>query len=313
MDGRRSPPADERNGPGRGLTEQQTFPGPIYEKMPAGTRPPKPSLFRRALDWVPMRDFVAAQTGFVRRFDRTVRRLEAGGGHALPAAQAHFHFSDALLLSIDPKTVKMRLLDYIIDGGRPSWIGNDFLDGGDWRPILTTLTSSYSHAEIVELCRTRQNFRDGQRYQRYAARIARGDMLRRNRVALDTIGKLDSYYDYYLALIEDIEKNGMQPHSDLGLRGQTGHRHRWTRTLWQDLAERDIGVAIDANGKLVRHTSGKHRMAAALALGLPRIPVEIRMVHARWLQRQSEKLGLPPRDALLATLEEARANGWPSR
>nr|WP_298096583.1 hypothetical protein [uncultured Shinella sp.] len=229
------------------------------------------------------------------------------------AAQAHFHFSDALHLSIDPKSIKKRLLDYIFDDGRARWIGDDFLDGGNWDPILTALKNSYSHAEVVELCRTRQNFREGNRYQRYAARITKGETMQRNRIVLDTIDKLDSYYEYYLALIEDIEKNGILPHSDLGLRGQTGHRHRWTRSLWQDLAERDIGVAIDADGKLVRHTSGKHRMAAALALNLPRIPVEIRMVHARWLQRRSETLGLPPKDALLATLEEARANGWPAR
>ncbi len=76
--------------------------------------------------------------------------------------------------------------------------------------------------------------------------------------------------------------------------------------------ERDIGVAIDADGRLVRHTNGKHRMAAALALGIERIPVEIRLVHTGWLARQSERLGLSPADALLATLEEARSTGWPA-
>lgn len=203
-------------------------------------------------------------------------------------------------------------MDHFMDRGLLFWIGNHFLDGGNWQPILAPVRKSSSHAEIVELCKTRHGFREGQHYQRYAERIADGKRVHRNRIALDTIDKLDSYFKYYLALIDDIEKNGILPHSDLGLRDQTGHRHRWTRTLWQDLAERDIGVAINANGRLVRHTSGKHRMAIALSLDLPRIPVEIRLVHARWLQRQSEKLGLSPKEALLATLEEARANGWPA-
>ncbi|WP_313526728.1 hypothetical protein [Shinella sp.] len=295
------------------MTEQQTFPGPAYEKLPAGIRPPKSTPLRRALDWVPIHDFMAAHVGFSGRFNRAVKRLEAEGGRALPAAQAHFHFSDALLLSIDPKAVTMRLLDHVVDHGRIRWIGTHFLDGSDWRSILAPVDKSYSHAEIVELCKNRENFRNGPRYKRYAERIAKGETVRRNRIALDTADKLDGYFEYYLALISDIEKNGIVPHSDLGLRGQTGHRHRWTRTFWQDFAERDIGIAIDADGRLVRHTNGKHRMAVALALGLPRIPVEIRLVHARWLQRQSEKLGLPPKDALLATLEDARANGWPAR
>lgn len=282
--------------------------------MPAGSRPPSPTLVQRALDWVPMHDFVRANVGFPGRFDRATKRLATEGGRALPVAQAHFHFSDALLLSINPRSVKLRLIDYFLDSGRPSWIGSHFLDGNDWQPLLTSVRKSSSHAEIAELCRTRQDFREGQRYQRYAERIAKGVLLRRNRVTLDTIGKLDGYFEYYLALIDDIEKNGIQPHSELGLRGQTGNRHRWTRSLWQDLAERDIGVAIDADGRLVRHTNGKHRMAVALALGLPRIPVEIRLVHARWLQRQANKLGLSPRDALLATLEKARSAGrWPAK
>ena len=295
------------------MTEQRTFPGPVYEKMPPGTRPPTSTLVQRALDWVPLHSLVFAHAGFTGRFDRTVKRIAAEGGRALPVAQAHFHFSDALLLSVDPKSVKLRLLDYFMDRGHPSWIGSYFVDGSEWQSILTPVAKSSSHAEVIELCRTRENFREGQRYQRYATKINAGGMLRRNRVVLDTIGKLDGYFEYYLTLIADIEKHGIVPHSELGLRGQTGNRHRWTRTFWQDLAERDIGVAIDADGRLVRHTNGKHRMAAALALGLPRIPVEIRMVHARWLAREAEKRGLSPTDALLATLEEARSTGWPTK
>lgn len=301
-----------KNGPGRGLTEQQIFPGQAYEKPSAGIRPPNPTLLRRALDWVPLHDLMAAHVGFSGRFDRAVKRLGEEGGHAVPAAQAHFHFSDALLFPVNPRAITTRLLDYVVDNGHIRWIGTHFLGGGDWRAILTPVSKSYSHAEIVELCKYRRNFREGPRYKRYAERIAKGETVHRNRIALDTADKLDGYFEYYLALISDIEKNGIVPHSDLGLRGQTGRRHRWTRTFWQDFAERDIGVAIDADGRLVRHTNGKHRMAVALALGLPRIPVEIRMVHARWLQRQSETLGLSPKDALLATLEDARANGWPA-
>lgn len=208
----------------------------------------------------------------------------------------------------------MRLPDHVVvDRGRIHWIGTHFLDGNDWRSILAPLDKSTSHTEIIDLYKNRENYREGRHYKRYAGQIAKGETVHRNRIALDTADKLDGYFEYYLALISDIEKNGVVPHSDLGLRGQTGRRHRWTRTFWQDFAERDIGVAIDADGRLVRHTNGKHRMAVALALGLPRIPVEIRMVHARWLARQSEKLGLEPKEALLATIENARADGWPTK
>ena len=158
----------------------------------------------------------------------------------------------------------------------------------------------------------RHDFRKGARYRKYADSIQLGTTIQRNRIVLDTIEKLDGYFEYYLALIENIESNGIISHSDLRLRDRTGRHHRWTRTFWQDLAERDIGVAIDANGHIVRHTSGRHRMAAALTLGLERIPVEVRLVHARWLRQQSERLSLAPADALVATLEQARTTGWPT-
>ncbi|MBO9628874.1 MAG: hypothetical protein J7516_05520 [Shinella sp.] len=295
------------------MAEQQIFPGTIYERAPPGTRPPKPSLLRRALDWVPVQDFLAAHLGFSDRFNRLVFRLAEKGGQAVPAARAHFHFADALLLQINPSSVTMRLRDNFLADGSPRWVGTHFLDGGDWTPLLAPVAKSSSHAEIIELCRTRQNFRKGKRYGQYAQRISEGQTIWRNRIGLDTLDKLDGYFEYYLALIENIESRGILPHSDLRLRDQTGYRHRWTRTFWQDLAERDIGIAIAADGSLVRHTNGKHRMAAALALGLPQIPVEIRLVHARWLARQSEKLGLEPKEALLATIENARVDGWPAK
>lgn len=280
--------------------------------MPPGARPPVPSLIQKALDWVPMRDFAAAHVGFTGRFNRATRRLDREGGPAILAAQGHFHFGEQLVIPVATKRLTTRLRDNISDRGQLRWIGTHFLDGSDWSRVVEPLDKSSSHAEIVELVETRQDFRAGARYQAYAERIRGGATVKRNRIALDTIDKLDNFFEYYLALIADIEKNGIVPHSDLGLRGQTGRRHRWTRTFWQDLAERDIGVAIGADGTLIRHTNGKHRMAAALTLGIERIPVEIRLVHAGWLMRRSERLGLSPADALVATLEQARATGWPA-
>ena len=297
---------------GHSLLDQRNIPRPVYQRGPPGARPPKPSLAQKVLDWVPMRDFLAAQVGFAGRFDRAIRRLDREGGAAIPAAQGHFHFGERLVISVASKSLTTRLRDNISDRGRLRWIGTYFLDGSDWSAVVEPLDKSSSHAEIVELVRTRQDFREGARYRAYAKRIVDGATVKRNRIAIDTIDKLDHYFEYYLALIDGIEKNGIVPHSDLGLLGQTGRRHRWTRTLWQDLAERDIGVAIGADGRLVRHTNGKHRMAAALALGIEQVPVEIRLVHAGWLRQQSERLGLSPADTLLATLEQARATGWPA-
>lgn len=293
------------------MAGEQKFPGPVYSQLPLGVHPRQPSLLHRLTEWVPIYDLAAARIGFNERFNRATWQLDAEGGSAVRAAQCHLHFREQLHLSIDPRRITLQLANTVVDRGQTRWVGTYFLDGSDWKPVLLPVAKSASHREIVEICETRHDFRNGPRYRKYADSIAIGNPVRRNRVTIDTIEKLDGYFAYYLALIENIEANGVVSHADLKLRQQTGWQHRLTRTLWQDLAERDIGVAIDATGRIVRHTSGRHRMAVALALGVERIPVEIRMVHAHWLARQAEKLALSPADALLATLEQARATDWP--
>ncbi|MXN49431.1 hypothetical protein GR138_30015 [Shinella kummerowiae] len=292
------------------MTKQQNFPGPTYQQVAARMPLPAPSFLRRVTEFVPVYDYLAAQIGFASRFDRAVKRVAMRGGGALSPVQCRFYFRDTLLLMIDPKTVNQRLHDHLFDGERVRWIGQYFVDGSDWKPITRPLHGSRSHSEIVELSQFGRDFRRGPRYLHYVDKIKRGDMLKRNRVEIDTIEKLDSYFEYYLALIKSIETKGIVHHSIFGLFNHTGRGHRWTRSFWQDLAERPIGVAINADGRLVRHSSGKHRMAAALALGVNRIPVEIRLVHARWLSRQSERLTLPPAEAMLATLKQAEVSDW---
>lgn len=285
-----------------------SFPATVYSAAPRSKRP-QPTLADRALAWVPMRDLLATRFGFTGRFDRLVEKLRAHGSAALPATQARFFFGDQLLLDIHPRAIEQQLQEYVMERDVAHWIGDYFLDGGEWGAVLKPVAASSSHAEIVEIYHMRRSFREGERYRLYAERITGGRPLRRNHATIDTIDKLDAYFEYYLALVEDIERNGIVPFARLGMLGHTGRAHRWARSVWQDLAERDIGVAIAADGSLVRHTAGKHRMAAALMIGLERIPVEVRMVHVRWLAAQMERFGLPAAEALVAGLEEARTTG----
>ena len=58
------------------------------------------------------------------------------------------------------------------------------------------------------------------------------------------------------------------------------------RSWWTELGEQDIGVAIDATGRLCKLPGGQHRFAIARALGLSEIPVQVRMLHVDVLQGQ---------------------------
>ncbi|MBD9371948.1 hypothetical protein IB238_04765 [Rhizobium sp. ARZ01] len=247
---------------------------------------------------------IGARLGFQQRFDRAANRLMGESGGAVSPRQAAAHFGSRLFFEIDPQTLRHRLDEKFFDGQQRRWIGEHFLDSGDWRNILSPLEKSPAHLEIIEICATRRDFRSGRRYRKYAKMIEQGRPPRRNARHLDTISELDAYFQYYVDLIENIERNGILPRNHFQQHRDTGHQHRSTRSLWQDLVERDIGVAIAEDGRLVRHTSGKHRLAAAIGLGLDRIPVEVRMVHVRWLHEQMRRFALPPTEALAAALEE---------
>lgn len=247
---------------------------------------------------------VAAWFAFPQRFDRAVAQLAQRGGRAVSPRQAAAHFGGSLFLQIDPRILTHRLDEKYVDADGWHWIGESFLDAGDWQERLSPLRRSPAHREIVEICRTRDNFRDGKRYRTYLRQIAEGQPPRRNGRPIDTVDKLDSYFRYYADLIDNIDRTGILPRNRFQRAASSGQQPRRARSFWLDFVERDIGVAIDKDGGLVRHTSGKHRLAAAIGLGLKKVPVEIRMVHLGWLQAEMQTRQLPAAKALADALRE---------
>lgn len=272
--------------------------------LSADRRRLRPGPLEHALDHLALHA-LTARLAFPVRFDRAAIRLMRDGGRAVSPQQSAAYFGARLFITVDPTCLTHRLDEKFLYGDRRYWVGEYFLDAGDWRNILSPLDHSPAHREIIEICRTRGNFRDGEQYRKYARTIGQARPPRRNGTILDTIEKLDAYFSYYVDLIENIERTGILPRNRFQRADEIRRRHRSTRSFWRDLVERDIGVAIDSNGRMVRHTSGKHRLAAAIGLGIERVPVEIRMVHTGWLERQMQCLQLPPAQALARSLENA--------
>lgn len=275
---------------------------PTYAPAPEGFSLPPLGLAERADELMPVRHLFGAKVGFPARFDAAAERLAGEGGAAVSPTQAALFFGHRLRLEIDPHRLTHRLSDHLYEADRPRRTDALFLDGGDWSRILSPLEESPVHGEILDICRTRHEFRKTSRYRWLVKQIDQGRPMGRSGVRLDTVGKLDGYYRYYLDLVESIERTGLLPRHRIGLGEHTGRSHRSIRSFWRDLIERDIGIAIGPDGALVRHTSGRHRLAAAVGLGLTRIPVEIRMVHAGWLMEQAQELSLSPTQALVAAL-----------
>ncbi|WP_374274254.1 hypothetical protein [Brevundimonas sp.] len=249
---------------------------------------------------------LGAALAFRDRFDRAVQRQALSGrGASMSPGQARLVFGEALDLRIDPARLTHRLADAWDDDGDVRSADQAFIDGGDWREIIYPVSDSRSHVEMLDLCRWRADFRRTSRYRVLAEQIAAGQAPRRDGVSLKSISDLDRHYLRGLALIESLERQGLQAVSRASSERRPPPALR--RAPWREWAERDIGVAVATDGSLVRHTCGRHRFAAAQGLGLASIPVEVRLVHAGWLAEAASRLGLPPHRALPIALSEVEA------
>lgn len=247
---------------------------------------------------------------FPRRFDAAVAALlerpDAGG---FPPAHAFWFFGRALQLWVAPHSIQRRLSDFVADHRGPRWIGSSFLDAADWSGAVLSLRKSPIHREMGQLVRADLDFRQIAAYRVLLRRAELGSPSVRNGVVLAGPAEVDAYFRYCADLAASMRQHGVVPRSELKSVRIAAAKHRAARPRLVDHAERDIGVAITETGELVRHLGGKHRTAIARVLRLPRIPVEVRFVHVRWLKGQMDRTGLPAHQALPAGLATLASGG----
>lgn len=252
--------------------------------------------------------FFGSRHLFPKRFDAAVstllRHRYAGD---IPLAHARWYFGPALQLRADPARLRMRLSDYVADERGQRWIGTSFVDASEWTAALSPLEDSPIHREMVEVVQANLAFRDTRAYQRLMHKAAKGTPRTRNGIPLASAEQVEAYFAYCIDLISSIRQHGILSRMELSRLRSAARKHRGARPLMVDRSERDIGVAIGAAGELVRNLGGKHRTAIAQALMLTDLPVEVQLVHVRWLERHMVDTGLPAHHALRAGLASMAA------
>jgi hypothetical protein len=207
-----------------------------------------------------------------------------------------------LAIDIDPTIVERRLEHRFRHDGRVYNIRDLFLGAGDWTPLLRRLDRSSTHREVAEIVQAGFDYRATSAYCRALDRALGPKPMRRNFVLLSSHAKVEAYFRQTAEMCRSIREVGLIRRSDYGRR-LSSFASPSVRLPWIEFGEVDIGVAIGAAGELYRFASGKHRTAAAQALKLRSMPVEIRLVHARWLARQMAETGLAPVAALRRGIE----------
>ncbi len=240
----------------------------------------------------PLSEAVAALKGFVpmsqSRFeDRLARGLaeadRLGRGFFLGGFPARRALGARLLIHVDPRLIEHRLEHRVAEGNRVYLIRDRFLGAGDWTPLLTRVRSSSTYREVAEIVEAGFDYRRTRAYRTALERAGGPQPVNRNFVTLNSSERVETYFRQTADLCRSIREHGVKPRSEHGSRMSGGS---WrVRLPWVELGEVNIGVAIGENGEILRFASGKHRTAAAQSLGLPSMPVEVRLVHAAWLRR----------------------------
>lgn len=226
--------------------------------------------------------FCATRWIFLRRLAHALRQARSGeAGFWLPQAHALWRFGSWLELTIPAAALEALMLDVVEVSRRSFHTGRWFIGAGDWAPLLLPFNRHQISREAGELKAAELRFRDTRSYAAYRRRAELGKPMVRNRLVLDTAAAVDAYFEGFVALFESIRTHGLQRRAEFaGNRGWRVGQRRWLA----ELGEQDIGVALAADGRLVKLPGGQHRFAIARALGLDAVPVQLRMLHVGALQ-----------------------------
>lgn len=236
------------------------------------------------------------------RLNRAVARSATDPRSAtVPLEHVARHFGRGLIRYVDPQAIDVQLSQRVLSDGRMLRLSRRFLDAGDWRAVTLPFKTSFIRRAMDELAAHGDSFSTLTTYRALVQRAARGRPHRYNGVALDTPARIDGYFRRYHRLIENVRAHGLRPHCAVD--SAAFGRDPEIRLETVERSESEIGLAIGADGRFYRFLGGRHRTAVAQALGLPLMPVRVRIVHARWLADLAESTGVTPYVALRNWLE----------
>ena len=145
------------------------------------------------------------------------------------------------------------------------------------KPHLRLIADLPTFLFINETIRLKKRLEDTDLYKQALSgvRIRRQNSAdgKKSRAQLATKNDLCGYHDRCMGLAESINRNGV-----VSLDSVEGSKFRS-----KDGYDKDIGVAIDEDGRFVHYRRGKHRLAIAQALGTDRVPVLVHFISGTYL------------------------------
>ncbi|MES2658362.1 MAG: hypothetical protein V4689_07075 [Verrucomicrobiota bacterium] len=208
------------------------------------------------------RGFGGIATG--RSLDDTIRananRLrKSGAPFGLPISHINRAGMSMPLFDLAPDAIESLLSDWVKTEGRTWHSLDDFLGIGDWSSILRSPWQRSILKEARQLHKAQLVYQTIPAYEHLCTLAESGKPVSRQQVILTNRIQINAYFERFVALFRSIEREG----------------------FWRvpSPGDRQLGVAITAEGRFARLQGGQHRWAIIMTLGKPTIPVELRMLH----------------------------------
>lgn len=228
---------------------------------------------------------LAASRAFFPAILRSALRQPSPGAFALHPRWAQGYYGQRLIVNPATSRITHYLVDWTDNGRARIHTSDYFLAYGDLGRISRNIGDLAVLQEARELLDAGWQFEKTNSYATLHRLMKSGRPKVRQQVVLDTEEKLKDYFLRFRALYESIVAHGLLP-----------NRHVATRlSLPQD---REIGIAVDRNGRLIKLPGGQHRFALALAMNMKTVPVELRMIHADQVLGASKRHSVRHTDAV---------------
>lgn len=219
-----------------------------------------------------------------------LRRSLAWKGFCLPVSFATEAMGESLFLNVSPKDLPVSMCDWVLLDKKRLRISEYFVGEGDWSKVASSDYTDKQIKELKELIDNPRAFRDTEAYRLAHEKMLRKQPLDSNGVSLDKPSLIDAYFERNAFLVESIKRHGILRLSEVLKQGAACPGSP-ARNWGADRTEKDISVAVDSAGGLVRLPGGYHRFAIARLLNLPSIPVQVRLVHREWLRKRCSEAG----------------------
>lgn len=204
---------------------------------------------------------------------------------ALHPAWVQACLGQRLVLQIPLEKIRFHMADWLELGDRRLHTSDYFLAYGDLVPARYEMSRLPVLREVQELMAADWQCERTPTYAQLVKAMEQQRPVVRQQIRLDSLEKIQAYFQRFQALHASVVQHGVLSNKEvaqkLGLE-----------------SDREIGIALDRDGAVVKLHGGKHRFALAVAHQLKTVPVELRMVHAQALSEVCKTQDCSPVQAI---------------